>query len=46
MGAVACVKFVEMVNQLYLPFDILGMVLDSPFKSFKQLVIEIGAKKS
>ena len=46
MGAVACVKFIEMMNVNYLPYDILAIILDSPFKSFKQLIIEIGAKRS
>jgi hypothetical protein len=39
MGAVACIKYAEMITSNYLPVDIAAIVLDSPFKSFKQLII-------
>lgn len=39
MGAVACIKYAEMMASLYLPVDVVAIVLDSPFKSLKQLII-------
>lgn len=46
MGAVACVKYCEMLMTNSKPIQIRGIILDSPFKSLKQLIIELGIKRT
>jgi pimeloyl-ACP methyl ester carboxylesterase len=51
MGSVCAIKYCELMHQKY-PLsanyrdEILGLVLDSAFKSFSKLVVEIGNTKT
>lgn len=46
MGAVAGLKYCEMMMENRTEVEIHGIVLDSPFQSLKKLIIELGAKRS
>jgi hypothetical protein len=46
MGAVASVKYCEMSMINSSCPEIYGMILDSPFQSLKQLIVELGVKRT